>query len=94
MLSVSLGHGFPWGDVADNGARLSLEHTHNSVPGIGWRAVSKLQLERDDQLASTDWSSIPNDDGWRKIVGAQAAKQLDDFTTTTSQLAVANLLAI
>ena len=73
------------GGSTDNGARLSLEHTHNSVPGIGWRAVSKLQLERDDQLASTDWSSIPDDDGWRKIAGAQAAKQLDDFTTTTSQ---------
>ncbi len=73
------------GGSTDNGARLSLEHTHNSVPGIGWRAVSKLQLERDNQLASTDWSSIPNDDGWRKIAGAQLAKQLDDFTTTSSQ---------
>lgn len=73
------------GGSTDNGARLSLEHTHNSVPGIGWRAVSKLQLERDDQLASTDGSSIPNDDGWRKIAGAQLAKQLDDFTTTSSQ---------
>lgn len=73
------------GGSTDNGARLSLEHTHNSVPGIGWRAVSKLQLERDDQLASTDWSSIPNNDGWRKIVGAQLAKQLDDFTSTSSQ---------
>ncbi|WP_297402519.1 autotransporter assembly complex family protein [Hydrogenophaga sp.] len=73
------------GGSTDNGARLSLEHTHNSVPGIGWRAVSKLQLERDDQLASTDWSSIPNDDGWRKIAGAQLARQLDDFTTTSSQ---------
>lgn len=73
------------GGSTDNGARLSLEHTHNSVPGIGWRAVSKLQLERDDQLASTDWSSIPNDDGWRKIAGAQLAKQLDDFTSTSSQ---------
>lgn len=73
------------GGSTDNGARLSLEHTHNSVPGIGWRAVSKLQLERDDQLASTDWSSIPNDDGWRKIFGGQLARQLDDFTTTSSQ---------
>ena len=73
------------GGSTDNGARLSLEYTHNSVPGIGWRAVSKLQLERDDQIASTDWSSIPNDDGWRKIFGGQAARQLDDFTTTTSQ---------
>lgn len=73
------------GGSTDNGARLSLEHTHNSVPGIGWRAVSKLQLERDDQLASTDWSSIPNNDGWRKIFGGQLARQLDDFTTTSSQ---------
>ena len=73
------------GGSTDNGARLSLEHTHNSVPGIGWRAVSKLQLERDDQLAVTDWSSLPNDDGWRKIFGAQLAKQLDDFTSTSSQ---------
>lgn len=73
------------GGSTDNGARLSLEHTHNSVPGIGWRAVSKLQLERDDQLASTEWSSPPNNDGWRKIVGGQLAKQIDDFTTTSSQ---------
>lgn len=73
------------GGSTDNGARLSLEHTHNSVPGVGWRALSKLQLERNDRLASTDWSSPPNDDGWRKVVGAQAARQLDDFTTTTSQ---------
>jgi translocation and assembly module TamA len=73
------------GGSTDNGARLSLEHTHNSVPGIGWRAVSKLQLEREDQLASTEWSSIPNDDGWRKIVGGQLAKQLDEFTSTSSQ---------
>ncbi|MGE0348200.1 autotransporter assembly complex protein TamA [Hydrogenophaga sp.] len=73
------------GGSTDNGARLSLEHTHNSVPGIGWRALSKLQLERDDQLASTDWSSIPDDDGWRKVVGLQLAEQLNDLTTTTSQ---------
>ncbi|MDO9436952.1 autotransporter assembly complex family protein [Hydrogenophaga sp.] len=73
------------GGSTDNGARLSLEHTHNSVPGIGWRAVSKLQLERDDQLASSDWSSTPNDRGWRKIVGGQLARQLDEPTTTTSQ---------
>jgi translocation and assembly module TamA len=73
------------GGSTDNGARLSLEHTHHSVPGIGWRATSKLQLERIDQLASTEWSSPPDNDGWRKIVGAQLAKQLDDFNTTSSQ---------
>ncbi|MGE0096834.1 MAG: autotransporter assembly complex family protein [Hydrogenophaga sp.] len=73
------------GGSTDNGARLSLEHTHNSVPGIGWRALSKLQLERIDQLASTELSSPPDGDGWRKIVGAQLAKQLYNTTTTSSQ---------
>ena len=73
------------GGSTDNGARLSLEHTHNSVPGIGWRALSKLQLERIDQLASTELSSPPDGDGWRKIIGAQLAKQLTDTTVTSSQ---------
>jgi translocation and assembly module TamA len=73
------------GGSTDNGARLSLEHTHNSVPGIGWRALSKLQLERIDQLASTELSSPPDGDGWRKILGAQLAKQLNDTTVTSSQ---------
>jgi microcystin degradation protein MlrC len=31
VLSVSLGHGFPWGDVADNGARLWVV-TDNDLP--------------------------------------------------------------
>ncbi|WP_439519770.1 autotransporter assembly complex protein TamA [Hydrogenophaga sp.] len=73
------------GGSTDNGARLSLEHTHNSVPGIGWRALSKLQLERIDQLAATELSSPPDGDGWRKIVGAQLARQLDETTITSSQ---------
>jgi len=73
------------GGSTDNGARISLEHTHHSVPGLGWRAHHKLQLERIDQIASSDWSSPPNDDGWRKIAGAQLARQLDGATTTSSQ---------
>ncbi len=32
VLSVSLGHGFPWGDVVDNGARLWVV-TDNDLPG-------------------------------------------------------------
>jgi translocation and assembly module TamA len=64
---------------------LSVEHTHHRVPGIGWRALNKLQLERDDQLASTVWSAPVDDRGWRWISSGQAARQIDNFTTTTSQ---------
>lgn len=73
------------GASTDNGARLSIEHTHHRVPGIGWRALSKVQLERDDQLLSTDWSAPVDDKGWRWITSALVARQIDGFDTTTSQ---------
>lgn len=73
------------GGSSDNGARLSIEHTHHRVPGIGWRAASKLQLERDDQLLSTEWRAPVDAKGWRWITSAQAARQVDGFDTTTSQ---------
>lgn len=73
------------GGSTDSGARLSIEHTHHRVPGIGWRAQSKLQLERTDQLLSTAWSAPLDDKGWRWIINAQAARQIDGHDTTTSQ---------
>lgn len=73
------------GGSTDSGARLSVEHTHLRVPGIDWRAVTKLQLEREDQHLSTDWSAPVDDKGWRWIASALAARQIDGFDTTTSQ---------
>ncbi len=72
------------GGSTDSGARLSLEHTHHRVPGIGWRAASKLQLERTDQVLVTDWSAPVDEKGWRWIGSAQLARQIDNFVTTTS----------
>lgn len=73
------------GASTDNGARLLIEHTHNRVPGIGWRAVNKLLIERDDQLLSSDWTRPVNQDGWSWFTGLQFARQIDGFDTTTSQ---------
>lgn len=73
------------GGSTDSGARLSVEHTHHRVPGIGWRAVSKLQLERDDQQLSTEWSAPVDDQGWHWITSALLARQIDGYDTTTSQ---------
>ncbi|MBX3610141.1 MAG: BamA/TamA family outer membrane protein [Hydrogenophaga sp.] len=75
------------GGSTDNGARLSIEHTHNRMPVLGWRALSTLRLERKDSLLSTAWDSPLNDDGWRWISLLQAARQEDDLVTTTSQRA-------
>jgi translocation and assembly module TamA len=73
------------GGSTDNGPRLSAEHANLRVPGLGWRANSKLQYERNDQLLSTEWSAPLDADGWRWMVAARAARQIDDLTTTTSQ---------
>ena len=53
------------GITTDSGPRASVEHTHQRVPGIGWRAATKLQLEKKDPFAQTEWTSIPDEASWR-----------------------------
>ncbi|WP_265282857.1 autotransporter assembly complex protein TamA [Verminephrobacter aporrectodeae] len=66
------------GFSTDGGARLSLEHIHNRMPGLGWRAVTKLALERESQLASTEWTDLPDENGWRWFAGGQALREARD----------------
>ncbi len=53
------------GITTDSGPRMSIEHTHHRVPGVGWRAVTKLQLEKTAPSAQTEWTDIPDESGWR-----------------------------
>ena len=53
------------GASTDAGLRLSAEHTHNQLPGIGWRAISKLVLDRDTQALGTELTAPPDADNWR-----------------------------
>ncbi|MBL0917896.1 MAG: BamA/TamA family outer membrane protein [Hydrogenophaga sp.] len=75
------------GGSTDNGARISIEHTHNQMPVLGWRALSTLRLERQDSVLATDWRSPANRDGWSWISLLQAARQEDELVSTTSQRA-------
>lgn len=63
------------GASTDGGARLSVEHTHHKVPGIGWRAVSKLMLDRETRSIGTELTSRPNSDSWRWVTAAQLQSQ-------------------
>lgn len=58
---VVLGVGF----TTDNGPRVSVDHIHNRMPLLGWRAVSRLSVERDTQVLNTTWTSLPGESGWR-----------------------------
>ena len=53
------------GASSDSGARFSAEHLHQQVPGLGWRALSKVSLDRDTQSLSTELTAPPDLDGWR-----------------------------
>lgn len=72
------------GFTTDSGLRLSLDHIHNSMPLLGWRAVSKLSLDKDEKSLGTEWSAIPGDDGWRSFTSAGLKSEVSGSYTVDS----------
>ena len=73
------------GVTTDSGPRASVEHTHHRVPGIGWRAVTKLQLEKKSPFAQTEWTAIPDADNWRWGVLGRVERLNDEQLITQAQ---------
>jgi translocation and assembly module TamA len=69
----------------DSGPRLSLEHTHHQLPGLGWRAITPLQWDRDTVSLGTELSAPVDERGWRWTTGAQFLRQQDAPLITRSQ---------
>ncbi len=63
------------GASTDSGARLSAQHIHHKVPGLGWRAVSNLLLDRDTQSIGSELTAPPDDDNWRWVSSALLQRQ-------------------
>ena len=61
LHKVVLGLGFS----TDSGPRATVDYTHNRLPGIGWRAITRLQLERKNPFIETELQAIPGEDLWR-----------------------------
>jgi translocation and assembly module TamA len=78
LQKVVLGVGL----TTDSGPRVSVEHLHNRVPGLGWRALSKLQVDRKAPFVQTELTAIPDERGWRWSVLARA-ERLDDGNLLT-----------
>ena len=70
---VVLGLGFS----TDSGPRATVDYTHNRLPGIGWRAITRLQLERKNPFLETELQAIPGEDLWRWGTSVRA-ERLDD----------------
>ncbi|ABM36174.1 surface antigen (D15) [Polaromonas naphthalenivorans CJ2] len=73
------------GMTTDSGPRASVEHTHHRVPGIGWRAVTKLQLEKKSPFVQTEWTSIPDEANWRWGVLGRVERINDNELITQAQ---------
>lgn len=73
------------GASADEGGRLTLEHTHHRVPGLDWRAQSRLRLTRDTHALGTDWTSPLDDASWRYRAGLQWEQLYDQATVNGIQ---------
>ncbi|MES2186310.1 MAG: BamA/TamA family outer membrane protein [Pseudomonadota bacterium] len=55
---------FGVGISTDSGPRLSVDHTDNQLPLLGWRAVTKLSLDRKTQTLSSEQTALPGADQW------------------------------
>jgi len=53
------------GFTSDNGPRVSLDHIHNQMPVLGWRAVSSLSIDQSIKSLGTEWTDLPDEQGWR-----------------------------
>lgn len=73
------------GVSTDSGPRASVEYRNNRVPGIGWRADTKLQIERKAPFAETEWTATPDEKGWRWGVLGRAERLDDDELLTQAQ---------
>jgi translocation and assembly module TamA len=75
------------GASTDSGPRLSAEHTPHKVPGIGWRAVSKLLLDRETRAIGSELTSPPDPSNWRWAVsGLLQNQQLGTLDVSSQQL--------
>lgn len=75
------------GFTTDSGARLSLDHIHNRMPMLGWRAVSKLLIDQKTQSLGTEWNAIPDDRGWRWFSGGELKRDTSgDYEVDSGRL--------
>lgn len=73
------------GISTDSGPRLSVEHTNNKVPLLGWRALSKMSIDKETQSISTELTAPPDVDNWRWITSGQIQSQNTGGVDVTSQ---------
>jgi translocation and assembly module TamA len=60
MQKIVFGLGFS----TDTGPRVSVDHTHNKMWPLGWRAQNQAEVGTNTQSLSTNWTDMPKASGW------------------------------
>ena len=66
---------FGVGVSTDSGPRISVDHTHNQMPPTDWRAVSKFAYDNKTVTLKSEWMSLPDESGWRRVVGGDLLEE-------------------
>ncbi len=77
---------FGVGYSTDSGPRISIDHTHNRIPFLDWRAVSTLSLDGKIRSIGTDLTGLLDNEGWRWFGAAKLEKEdIDDYTVSSGR---------
>lgn len=77
---------FGIGISTDSGPRFSIDHIHNQ-PINGWRALSKLSYDNKTASIGSEWMSLPDESGWRKVVGGELKREeVGSYTVNSSRV--------
>lgn len=78
---------FGVGLSTDAGPRLSIDHIHNKLWPLGWRAVSQIAVDAKSQQLATQWTAMPRESGWAWFTGAQLERaEVGDYTANSFML--------
>jgi translocation and assembly module TamA len=70
---------------SDNGPRVSAEYTQHRVPGLDWRAVTKVAVDKTLQTLSLDLLGQPNEQLWRWTTSGKVEHQVFTGYEVSSQ---------
>ena len=78
---------FGVGYTTDSGPRLSVDHIHNKIPLLDWRAVSRLSLDNKAQSLGTALTGLLDENHWRWFgSGLLQREQSGSFDVTSGSL--------
>ncbi|MEO6514586.1 MAG: BamA/TamA family outer membrane protein [Steroidobacteraceae bacterium] len=83
MQKIVFGLGFS----TDSGPRVSVDHIHNKMWPLGWRALNQIEVGTQTQSFLTNWTDMPKASGWAWNTGLKLEhSEYGDITANSASL--------